>query len=90
VYASDAPLSQSFCMQSNATVTRIAETSSGEPSMDRVPSRRECRGVLAAPGEVLAWSTAKDLVVGSGLEFEDRGEYELEGVPGRWRLFAVS
>jgi class 3 adenylate cyclase len=45
---------------------------------------------LAGPGEVLASSTAKDLVAGSGLKFEDRGEYELKGVPGRWRLFAVS
>jgi class 3 adenylate cyclase len=44
----------------------------------------------ADPGEVLASSTAKDLVAGSGLKFEDRGEYELAGVPGRWRLFAVS
>jgi hypothetical protein len=29
------------------------------------------------------------LVAGSGFEFEDRGEYELKGVPGAWRLFAV-
>ena len=35
-------------------------------------------------------STVKDLVVGSGIEFEDRGEQELRGVPGEWRLFAVS
>ncbi len=44
----------------------------------------------AEPGEVVVSGTVKDLVVGSGLEFEDRGERELRGVPGRWRLFAVS
>jgi pimeloyl-ACP methyl ester carboxylesterase len=43
----------------------------------------------AAPGEVLVSSTVKDLVTGSGLEFEDRGAQELRGVPGEWRLFAV-
>jgi class 3 adenylate cyclase len=43
----------------------------------------------AAPGEVLVSSTVKDLVVGSGLEFADRGAHELKGVPGEWRLFAA-
>lgn len=43
----------------------------------------------AAPGEVIASGTVKDLVVGSGIEFEDRGEHELRGVPGAWRLLAV-
>ena len=42
---------------------------------------------LAAPGEVLVSGTVKDLVVGSGLEFADRGEHELKGVPGAWRLY---
>jgi hypothetical protein len=32
----------------------------------------------------------RDLVIGSGLEFEERGDYELKGVPGEWRLFAVA
>jgi pimeloyl-ACP methyl ester carboxylesterase len=44
----------------------------------------------AGPGEVLASSTVKDLVAGSGLEFEDRGSHELKGVPGEWRLYAVA
>jgi pimeloyl-ACP methyl ester carboxylesterase len=44
----------------------------------------------AGPGEVLASSTVKDLVAGSGLEFEDRGSHELKGVPGEWHLYAVS
>lgn len=45
---------------------------------------------LAAPGEVIVSSTIKDLVAGSGLVFEDRGEHELKGVPGEWRLHAVA
>ena len=44
---------------------------------------------LAGPNEVLVSSTLRDLVIGSGLEFEDRGAHELKGVPGEWRLFAV-
>jgi class 3 adenylate cyclase len=44
---------------------------------------------LAGGGEVLVSSTVKDLVAGSGIRFEDRGEHELKGVPGPWRLFAV-
>lgn len=43
----------------------------------------------AEPGEVLVSQTVKDLVAGSGIEFEDRGAAELKGVPGEWRLFAV-
>ena len=34
-------------------------------------------------------STLHDLVIGSGLEFDDRGAHDLKGVPGEWRLFAV-
>jgi len=45
---------------------------------------------LAAPGEVLVSSTVKDLVAGSALRFEPRGEHQLKGVPEPWRLFAVS
>jgi class 3 adenylate cyclase len=44
----------------------------------------------ASPNEVLVSGTVKDLVVGSGIGFEDRGEHELRGVPGEWRLYAVS
>lgn len=47
-------------------------------------------GSAAAPGEVLVSQTVRDLVVGSGLEFTDRGAQELKGVPGEWRLFAVA
>jgi class 3 adenylate cyclase len=45
---------------------------------------------VAGPGEVLVSGTVKDLVAGSGLAFDDRGEHELKGVPGRWRLYAVN
>ena len=47
-------------------------------------------GALAGSGEVLVSSTVVDLVAGSGLVFEDRGEHELKGVPGPRRLFAVA
>jgi class 3 adenylate cyclase len=45
---------------------------------------------LAGAGEVLVSSTVKDLVAGSGIEFEDRGAHQLKGVPGDWRVFAVA
>jgi class 3 adenylate cyclase/pimeloyl-ACP methyl ester carboxylesterase len=45
---------------------------------------------LAGPNDVLVSSTLRDLVIGSGLEFEDRGAHQLKGVPGEWRLFAVT
>jgi class 3 adenylate cyclase len=45
---------------------------------------------LAGPSEVLVSSTVRDLVVGSGLLFEEAGERELKGVPGAWRLYRVT
>jgi len=45
---------------------------------------------LAGPNDVLVSSTVRDLVIGSGLEFEDRGAHALKGVPGQWHLFAVA
>jgi class 3 adenylate cyclase/pimeloyl-ACP methyl ester carboxylesterase len=45
---------------------------------------------LAGPNDVLVSSTLRDLVIGSGLEFVDRGAHELKGVPGEWHLFAVA
>jgi class 3 adenylate cyclase/pimeloyl-ACP methyl ester carboxylesterase len=44
----------------------------------------------AGPSEVLVSQTVKDLVAGSGIEFENRGSHELKGVPGEWRLYAVT
>ncbi len=45
---------------------------------------------LAAPGEVLVTRTVRDLVAGSGISFEERGEHVLKGVPDRWALYAAS
>jgi class 3 adenylate cyclase len=45
---------------------------------------------VAQASEIMVSSTVKDLVAGSGITFEDRGEHELKGVPDSWRLFAVS
>jgi class 3 adenylate cyclase len=45
---------------------------------------------LAGPNEVLVSSTLRDLVIGSGLEFEERGAHQLKGVPGEWHLSAVT
>ena len=44
---------------------------------------------IAKPGEVLVSRTVRDLVAGSGIEFADRGQNALKGVPGTWQLFAV-
>ena len=45
---------------------------------------------VAGPGEIVVSSTVKELVVGSGIEFEDRGQHALKGVPETWKLFAVA
>jgi class 3 adenylate cyclase len=45
---------------------------------------------LAGPDDVLVSSTLRDLVIGSGLKFDERGAHVLKGVPGEWRLFAVA
>ena len=47
-------------------------------------------GALAAPDEIRVSSTVKELVVGSGLDFVERGVHTLKGAPGEWRLFAVA
>jgi predicted ATPase/class 3 adenylate cyclase len=43
----------------------------------------------AAPGEIVVTRTVRDLVLGSGIQLEERGRHELKGVPGEWELFAV-
>jgi len=43
----------------------------------------------AEPAEVLVSRTVVDLVIGSGIQFSDRGEHHLEGVPNAWQIFAV-
>ena len=44
----------------------------------------------AGPGEILVSQTVRDIVLGSGLSFDDRGEHDLKGVPGRWRLYSLA
>ena len=46
-------------------------------------------GALAGPGEIVVSSTVKELVVGSNLSFVDRGQHELKGIPGSWRLWTL-
>jgi class 3 adenylate cyclase len=46
-------------------------------------------GAVAGPGQVFVSTMVKDLVAGSGIEFADRGEHQLKGLPGSWRLFSV-
>ncbi len=47
-------------------------------------------GALGEPGQVLASSTVRDLVVGSGIEFGEYGSHELKGVPGEWKIYEVT
>ena len=47
-------------------------------------------GGLAKPGEVLVSNTVKDLVIGSGIQFHDRGKHTLKGIPEQWKLFSVA
>ncbi len=66
---------------------------------ERVRSKSELTGMavhigaqvaaLAGPGEVLVSSTVRDIVTGSRRTFVERGDYELKGVPDRWRLYAL-
>ena len=44
-------------------------------------------GGLAEASEVLGSQTVRDLTAGSGIAFEDAGEYELKGIPDRWRVY---
>lgn len=63
-----------------------SDTSASGPAAD-IAARV---AAAAIPGEVLVSSTVKDIVAGSGIEFEERGERELAGIPGTWRLFAAA
>jgi class 3 adenylate cyclase len=69
--------------------TGECEVVSGKPAGIAVNTGARI-SAAAATGEVLVSSTVRDLVAGSGIEFEDRGTHELKGVPGEWRLYAVS
>ncbi len=69
----------------------------GDVSIDRVGALATFGSPIGArvaaqagPGEVLASHAVRDLVAGSGIEFEDRGGAELEGITGEWRLYMVA
>ena len=49
-----------------------------------------CIAALAQPAEILVSRAVKDLVLGTGISFADRGPHELSGIPDRWPLFAVT
>lgn len=65
----------------------VARTAEGIAGISVHIGARVCD--LAAPGEVLVTRTVRDLVAGSGISFEERGEHELKGVPDRWTLHAA-
>ena len=79
----------SWSSRSARVSTRESARSSEQRSLGSL--LRPARGsrALAEPGEVLVSRTVRDLVAGSGIEFVDRGEHALKGVPGTWQLFAV-
>ena len=70
-----------------AKLPRVSGGGAAQPHMAAALAR-----VLdqADPSEVLVSSIVKDLVVGSGLEFAERGSHELRGIPGEWSLFSVT
>ena len=68
-----------------ASARSSARRSPGSRSSPALASRRSPH-----PARSLVSSTVKDLVAGSGFVFEDRGEHDLKGVPGAWRLYAVA
>ena len=83
-------------LPSASSASRCAPASTPARSSGRAracaesPSSIGARIAAAArPGEVLVSSTVKDIVAGSGIAFEERGEHELAGAPGTWRLFAA-
>ena len=69
--------------------TRASARSAATTSAGSRSTSARASGATAGAGEVLVSQTVKDLVAGSGLDFEDRGEHELKGVPGSWRLYSV-
>ena len=46
-------------------------------------------GDMAGPGDIYVSGTVRDLVIGSGLNFDDRGTHDLKGIPGTWEILAV-
>jgi len=98
----DGPARAIRCAQAISDKTRTIglQVRAGLHSGECVPRGEDFAGVaihigarvadLASPGEVLVTSTVRDLVAGSGIEFDDRGRHTLKGVPGDWQLLAVA
>ena len=80
--ASSASTSAPACTRARWSWPKTSLAASPSTSAPAFPARAE-------PGEVLVSNTVKDLVAGSGIEFDERGTAELKGVPGEWRLYAV-
>jgi hypothetical protein len=68
----------------SADGTHLAYHVSGDGPLDLVFAT----GNLAEPGQVLVSDAVRSHLVGSGVEFRDRGEHQLKGVPGTWLLYA--
>jgi len=62
----------------------------GESGLLARPRDPESIAAQANADEVLVSQTVTDLVVGSGLTFQERGAHDLKGVPGQWRLYAAT
>lgn len=77
------------CSTATTRACELSSTGSGAAKSRRSGMASWRVSALAGPGEVVVSSTVKDLVVGSTIEFSERGEHELKGVPGAWRLYAV-
>jgi hypothetical protein len=77
----------SFCCPLGAALANLTVGFEAQRDNRRVGARVSA---LAGPNDVLVSSTLRDLVIGSGIDFEDRGAHDLKGVPREWHLFAVS
>ncbi len=94
--AAQSPLLRRSAKHSHQSVSRCAPACTGEIELlgDDVAGLAVHIGArvasLAGPGEVLVSRTVKDLVTGSGIEFESRGLHVLKGVPDEWQIYAVA
>ncbi len=70
---------------------RIAYQVSGDGPFDVVWAPHTGARIMAKaePGSVFVSRTVKDLVSGSGINFQDHGVHQLKGIPGEWRLFSA-
>jgi DNA-binding SARP family transcriptional activator/pimeloyl-ACP methyl ester carboxylesterase len=75
-------------VRSGVHTGEVEQAEGGHPRGIAVDIARQV-AATARPGEVAVSGTVKDIVAGSGIEFEERGDRQLEGVPGTWRLYAA-